>query len=450
MWASARIAPHGPSGMAADGEAPGCCGAIRTRSACGLVRKRSGGSSFTASPSIPAATGPSERTSNDGCGPLLHALLAVSARACSEDRDAEHAGVQARAGARRERAAEPVRVVGDEHDRAGLVLATVGAGPAQVERVSARAEHRRHRLGDRSELRVAVPLALDRFGVDAERDVVHEHAAVDLGEVHHPLAPFRERVERSRRRRRGRRRDRARNGYASRPARRHTGVPVRRRSRRRSPACRRRRPRLPRPRRCRSRRAPASRGRRRGAARPAPRRARAPRARHGTAPPCRRPISGCRTTPRCFGGVAAGSFACDGEHPARGSRPRARAPPGSTRPRARGPRARPARPRRPSGHARTRRSGAHAGRPVNQRPPCRQDKASTTHASTVRPRGNRCTPTTTAKTTDAANSRSDAIAASRRFTHVSSNPPRRSHGPSSFNTGCQAGHGKTTSRGPIV
>ena len=66
MCATARIASHGPSGMVADGEAPGCCGAISTRRACGLVAKRKGGSSLRASPSMPAATGPSERTSNDG------------------------------------------------------------------------------------------------------------------------------------------------------------------------------------------------------------------------------------------------------------------------------------------------------------------------------------------------------------------------------------------------
>jgi hypothetical protein len=44
------------------------------------------------------------------------------------------------------------------------------------------------------------------------------------------------------------------------------------------------------------------------------------------------------------------------------------------------------------------------------------NNASTTHTSTVRPRGKLCTPTITAKTTDAANRTSDAIAANRRFT----------------------------------
>ena len=130
-------------------------------------------------------------------GPLLHALFAAAGRVCSKHGDAEHAGVQARACAGGERATEPVRIVGDEHDRAGPVLATIGTGEAQVKRIPAGAEHRRHRLGDRSELRVAVPLALDRFGIGTERHVVDEHAAVDLGQVHHPLAPVRERVERS-------------------------------------------------------------------------------------------------------------------------------------------------------------------------------------------------------------------------------------------------------------
>src|SRR5437773_10520704 len=47
MRATARITSHGLPGMVAD-EAPGCCGAIRTRRACGLVWKRSAGSSCRA------------------------------------------------------------------------------------------------------------------------------------------------------------------------------------------------------------------------------------------------------------------------------------------------------------------------------------------------------------------------------------------------------------------
>ena len=57
------------------------------------------------------------------------------------------------------------------------------------------------RVGDgveqRAQLRVAVPVALHRLGVEAERDVVDEHAAVDLGEVHPALAAVDERVERA-------------------------------------------------------------------------------------------------------------------------------------------------------------------------------------------------------------------------------------------------------------
>jgi len=37
MRATPRIASHGPSGIVADGEAPGCWGAIRTRRACGRL-----------------------------------------------------------------------------------------------------------------------------------------------------------------------------------------------------------------------------------------------------------------------------------------------------------------------------------------------------------------------------------------------------------------------------
>ena len=49
----------------------------------------------------------------------------------------------------------------------------------------------------RAQLRVAVALALDRVGVEAERDVVDEHAPVDLGQVDAALAAVDERVERA-------------------------------------------------------------------------------------------------------------------------------------------------------------------------------------------------------------------------------------------------------------
>ena len=294
MRTTARIASQGSPGIVAEGEAPGCCGAIRTRSACGLVRKRSGGSSLSASPSTPAETGAPESTSNDAADHCCTRF--PPPRAGSEYSDPEHARVQTGACAGGDRAAEPVRVVGDKHDRGGFVLAVVGTGKAQVERVSVRAEYRRHRLSDGSQLRVAVPLALDRLGVHAERDVVHEHAAVDLGEVHHSLAPAGEGVQCS-------------HDVVAIDAEiecemvacpgRHTHV-------RKSPfGSDRGDDRLravaaghadARQRRSRSRRARALRGRRRGAVRPAPRLAREPRARPRSAPPSRPPISGCRTT----------------------------------------------------------------------------------------------------------------------------------------------------------
>src|SRR4029079_3459519 len=54
------------AGTAADGGAPGCRRATRTRSTPGRIRNSSGGLSVTASPSIPAGTGRSDRTSNSG------------------------------------------------------------------------------------------------------------------------------------------------------------------------------------------------------------------------------------------------------------------------------------------------------------------------------------------------------------------------------------------------
>ena len=71
-------------------------------------------------------------------------------------------------------------------------------GPAQVELLLAvGAEHVGHGVEERAELRVAVLVALHRLGVEAERDVVDEHAPVDLGEVDGALAAVDERVERA-------------------------------------------------------------------------------------------------------------------------------------------------------------------------------------------------------------------------------------------------------------
>ena len=54
---------------------------------------------------------PSERTSNDGADHCCTRFSLPFRRACTEDRDAEHPGVQARACAGGDRASESVRVV---------------------------------------------------------------------------------------------------------------------------------------------------------------------------------------------------------------------------------------------------------------------------------------------------------------------------------------------------
>ena len=58
-----------------------------------------------------------------------------------------------------------------------------------------RGRARRARVEEGPELRVAVLGSLHGLGVEAEGDVVDEHAAVDLGEVDAPLAAVDERVE---------------------------------------------------------------------------------------------------------------------------------------------------------------------------------------------------------------------------------------------------------------
>ena len=72
-----------------------------------------------------------------------------------------------------------------------------GAGPAQVEALALGPEHVGQRVEDRLQLRLAIALALDSLRVEAERDVVDENAAVDLGEVDPALAAVDERVERA-------------------------------------------------------------------------------------------------------------------------------------------------------------------------------------------------------------------------------------------------------------
>ena len=113
----------------------------------------------------------------------------------ADDGDPEQAVVDPRPRARADGAAEPVAVVGDEHHHTRVVHLPARAGPAQVELAAAGAEHVRHGVEQRAYLRVAVALALDGLGVEPERDVVDEHAAVDLGQVDGSLAAVDERIE---------------------------------------------------------------------------------------------------------------------------------------------------------------------------------------------------------------------------------------------------------------
>ena len=68
--------------------------------------------------------------------------------------------------------------------------------PPHVRLAAVGAEHVWHRVEQRADLRVAVAAALDRLGVEPERDVVDEHAAIDLGEVDTPLPSVDKGVER--------------------------------------------------------------------------------------------------------------------------------------------------------------------------------------------------------------------------------------------------------------
>ena len=74
---------------------------------------------------------------------------------------------------------------------------SVRAGPAQIQPLALGPEDLGKGVEDRPQLRLAVALALDRLGVEAERDVVDEHPAVDLGEIDPPLATADEGVERA-------------------------------------------------------------------------------------------------------------------------------------------------------------------------------------------------------------------------------------------------------------
>ena len=111
--------------------------------------------------------------------------------------DPEHTVIDPWAGARAHGTAQAVAVVGDEDGGTRVVLVSARPAPAEVELVSVRPEHVGHGVEQCAQLRVAIARALYRLGVEAERDVVHEHLPVHLGQVNPALAAIHERVERA-------------------------------------------------------------------------------------------------------------------------------------------------------------------------------------------------------------------------------------------------------------
>ena len=168
--ASARTVSQAPSGIAADGEAPGCAAAIRTRSAAGRMLKRSGASRVTASPSMPAAIGPSASTSNAGADHSRQGRWKSRRppRRRGSDGDPQQPVVDPRPGARADRTPEAVAIVGDEDRRAGGVLMPSGPVPAQVQPLALRSQRLGQRVEDGPQLRLPIALALDGLGVEAE------------------------------------------------------------------------------------------------------------------------------------------------------------------------------------------------------------------------------------------------------------------------------------------
>ena len=197
---SRRRASRRPVGWAADGEAPGWCGAMRTRSTPGRMRKTSGVGMTSASPSTPTGTSPSDSMTNSVRGPLALDAPVVGARHDgADDRHPQHAGIHARPRARAHDPAEPVDVVGHEdRQRPSAPGARPGrssAAPGSTRAQASLASIVGHGVEDGPDLGVAVAVALHRLRVEAERDVVDERPAAHLAEVDALLAPVDEGLE---------------------------------------------------------------------------------------------------------------------------------------------------------------------------------------------------------------------------------------------------------------
>src|SRR5215472_16695107 len=98
----------------------------------------------------------------------------------AEDNDPEPAGVERRAGTGSQRIVQGIGIVRHEYHGGIAVLARRVVDQAQRGCLPARAQHIVRGRQERAHLGVAVGRLADRLTVDPERDVVEEHAAVDL------------------------------------------------------------------------------------------------------------------------------------------------------------------------------------------------------------------------------------------------------------------------------
>ena len=106
-----------PSGATAEGETPGCWGAMRTLSAPGRLRRTSGDGIMSASPSTPTGMSASEVTAYSG--DVQRPTRRGTGPGAAESRDPENASVHSWAGSLAEDPAQPVGVVRHKEHRDG-------------------------------------------------------------------------------------------------------------------------------------------------------------------------------------------------------------------------------------------------------------------------------------------------------------------------------------------
>ena len=192
------------------GETPDACRGTRTSSAPGNETKRSGGTSVSASPSRPTATGSWEWTSNsklDHCCttpkrrwapmvPRVTSLATPPARRCATKMPSRPVS-RCAPGARASKAAHLIRVVRDDDERCVAPVLALRCVEAKHAARCFLPDHVRQHPPPRRKLGVAVLVRLDDTCVDAKRGVVDEDALVERRQVDTPLDPVGERVERA-------------------------------------------------------------------------------------------------------------------------------------------------------------------------------------------------------------------------------------------------------------